>query len=155
MALRAAYVALHRETEAALARHHVTADQFVVLVALAGGEARTQRELVTRTASDPSTLRAMLVLLEKRGLIERRPHPTDGRARSVRLTRAGRRTLTRTWSSTEPVRERLVAALRPTDVERLTTLLKRVAEVTARPPAPQGSRRARRPAVPEPSRKGP
>ena len=66
MTLRAAYMALHRQTDAALVRRGLTADQFVVLTALAGGEARTQRELVARTASDPSTFRAMLVLLETR-----------------------------------------------------------------------------------------
>jgi len=127
VALRAAYLEMHRETDAGLAPLGVTADQFVVLSALAGGEARTQRELVERTSSDPSTLRAMLVLLEKRGLVERRPHPTDGRARSVRLTGLGRRTLTRTWKGTEPVRQRLAAALGPREIERLVTSLRKIA----------------------------
>lgn len=135
MTLRAAYMALHRETDAALARQGVTADQFVVLSALAGGEARTQRDLVARTASDPSTLRAMLVLLEKRGLIERRPHPTDGRARSVRLTSLGRRTLTRTWKATEPVRQRLAAALGPGETDQLTASLGKIAILVPRPSA--------------------
>src|SRR5262245_50816333 len=31
-------------------------------------------------SSDPSTVRAMLVLLEQRGLVERDTHPTDARA---------------------------------------------------------------------------
>ena len=135
MTLRAAYMALHRQTDAALARRGVTADQFVVLTTLAGGEARTQRELVARTASDPSTLRAMLVLLEKRGLIERRPHPTDGRARSVRLTSLGRRTLTRTWKATEPVRQRLAAALGPRETDQLTASLGKIAILVGRPSA--------------------
>ena len=39
MALRTAYLALHRRTDAALARHRVTADQFVLMAALARGEA--------------------------------------------------------------------------------------------------------------------
>jgi DNA-binding MarR family transcriptional regulator len=135
MALRAAYMALHRETEAAVASHGVTADQFVVLAALAGGEARTQRELVARTGSDPSTLRAMLVLLEKRGLVERRPHPTDGRARSVRLTASGRRALGRTWKATEPVRQRLFQSQRPPKGERLTPALERVADLLSQSPS--------------------
>jgi DNA-binding MarR family transcriptional regulator len=125
----------------------VTADQFVVLSALAGGEARTQRDLVARTASDPSTLRAMLVLLEGRGLIERRPHPTDGRARSVKLTASGRRTLSRTWQATEPVRQGLVEALHPRDVEQLTAFLKMVADLVGRPPVREAPRRLRRPAA--------
>ena len=139
VALRAAYLAMHRETDASLARLGVTADQFVVLSALAGGEARTQRELVARTSSDPSTVRAMLVLLEKRGLVERRPHPTDGRARSVKLTTHGRRALARMWSATDPVRERLVATLNPSRIEQLTTSLSKVATLRCRPAAPEAT----------------
>src|SRR5690242_8204901 len=79
LALRAAYLALHRRSDAYFARHGVTADQFVLLAALAGGGARTQRDLARRAASDPNTVRAMLVLLEGRGLVTRGRHPTDGR----------------------------------------------------------------------------
>lgn len=111
MALRGAYLALHRRTDAALARSGVTADQFVVLAALMDGDALTQRELVARTASDPNTLRAMLVLLERQGLVARRPNPADRRARSVALTARGRRLFPRLWRQTEPLRGRLLAAV--------------------------------------------
>jgi DNA-binding MarR family transcriptional regulator len=151
MNLRAAYMALHRETDAALARHGITADQFVVLCALAGGGVQAQRELVARTASDPSTLRAMLVLLESRGLVERPPHPTDGRARSVRLTAPGRRALARTWKATKGVRQRLATALIPRETGRLGRSLERVATVMNRPSTaakagvPRGAGGRRRP----------
>src|SRR5205085_66588 len=45
MALRAAYLAMHRRSDAQFARRGVTADQFVLLAALAGGGAVTQRDL--------------------------------------------------------------------------------------------------------------
>jgi hypothetical protein len=61
LALRGAYLAMHRTCDAHFARAGVTADQFVVLAALAPGQALTQRELAARTSSDPNTLRAMLV----------------------------------------------------------------------------------------------
>lgn len=54
MALRAAYLALHRQSEARFAQHGVTADQFVLLATLARGHALTQRELARRMPSDPS-----------------------------------------------------------------------------------------------------
>lgn len=110
MALRAAYLAMHRQTDALLAPSGVTADQFVVLSALSENDALSQRELVERTSSDPNTLRAMLVLLERRGLIERPPHPTDGRARSVALTATGRQTYRTLWRVTEPVRRRMLVS---------------------------------------------
>ena len=97
MALRAAYLALHRQTDAVLVRWDVTADQFVVLFALSRGDALTQRELVERTSSDPSTIGAMLLRLEGKGLVERLPNPRDARARTVRLTRNGRAAFRRMW----------------------------------------------------------
>jgi DNA-binding MarR family transcriptional regulator len=127
MALRAAYLAMHRRTDAIMARSGVTADQFVVLAALAESDALTQQDLVSRTFSDPNTLRAMLVLLERRRLIERRPHPTDRRARSVSLTRTGRSVFRQLWRKSESLRERLLAALHPDDPGSLVVELRRIA----------------------------
>ena len=47
-ALRAAYLALHRQTNDCFAKDGVTADQFVLLSALADADAVTQQELVRR-----------------------------------------------------------------------------------------------------------
>ena len=128
MGLRAAYLALHRQSDARFAPHGVTADQFVLLASLNRGHALTQRELARRMSSDPSTVRAMLVLLERRGLIERDTHPTDARARTVALTAEGKRTFRRLWTAGEPVRARMFAALRPDEAEVLVELLARVAD---------------------------
>src|SRR6187401_3668392 len=88
--LRAAYLALHRCSDVQFGKLGVTADQFVLLATLARGDALTQRELARRMPSDPSTVRAMLVLLEQRGLVQRNVHPGDARARTVALTAAGK-----------------------------------------------------------------
>ena len=128
MALRAAYLALHRRSDAEFASHGVTADQFVLLATLADGDALTQRELARRMPSDPSTVRAMLVLLERHGLVERSSHPTDSRARTVSLTAAGRRRFRTLWKSGEPIRSQMVDALQAEEVATLVRLLRRVAE---------------------------
>lgn len=132
-ALRAAYLALHRQTNDCLAGDGVTADQFVLLSALSDADAMTQQELVRRVGSDPSTVRAMLVLLERRGLVAREPHPADGRARRVTLTAKGRRAFKKLWAHSEPLRARLLTAFRPGEVTALVELLRRVAEVMAPP----------------------
>jgi DNA-binding MarR family transcriptional regulator len=142
-ALRAAYLALHRQTNDCLAEDGVTADQFVLLAALAEADAVTQQELVRRVRSDPNTVRAMLLLLEGRGLVARERHPADGRARCVTLTGKGRQVFRRLWARSEPLRARLLAAFRPDEVTALVGLLRRVAEVLA-PPAGNGSRTTRR-----------
>jgi DNA-binding MarR family transcriptional regulator len=129
IALRAAYLALHRRSEARFAPHGVTADQFVLLATLArGGEALTQRELARRMSSDPSTVRAMLVLLAARGLVARDTHPTDARARRVALTAKGMRAYRRLWKAGESIRARMLGALEPDEAETLVRLLGRVAE---------------------------
>src|SRR3954471_17460887 len=127
IALRAAYLALHRRSEAQFAPHGVTADQFVLLATLARGHSLTQRELARRMTSDPSTVRAMLVLLERRGLVRRDAHPTDSRSRTVALTPAGDAAFRQLWSAGEPIRARMVDALRPDEAHVLVELLGRVA----------------------------
>lgn len=127
MSLRAAYWAMHRQADACLQPLGVTANQFVLLGLLAEEDGVTQRELVERASSDANTVRAMLVALEEKGLVTRRPHPEDGRARRVKLTRAGRQAYRRLWSESEALRERLLDALRPGEPEALIELLGRLA----------------------------
>ncbi len=126
MALRTAYWAMHRRTEASFGERGTTADQFVLLFLLAGQDGITQQQLVRRASSDANTIRAMLVLLEKRGLVTRERHPTDGRARSVTLTRKGRQTYERLWSRSESVRERLLTAVEPPNAGGLVELLTQI-----------------------------
>jgi DNA-binding MarR family transcriptional regulator len=141
MALRRAYLALHRRTDAVLARTGITADQFVVLAALSEGGAGTQRDLVIRTATDPNSLRAMLVLLEHRGLVRRRPHPTDGRARSVSLTPSGRRIFDKAWRSSEKLRQQLIQPVAARDVAALVAHLNELAAALEPMPARAASKR--------------
>ncbi len=131
LALRAAYHGLHRQSDMQFAEHGVTADQFVLLATLARGAALTQRELAARMPSDPSTVRAMLALLEQRGLVSRSSHPTDGRARTVALTKAGRRTFQQAWEAGQPIRDQMVNSLSAREARMLVTLLRRVAESLA------------------------
>ena len=115
MRLRAAYLALHRRTNAALARSGLTADQFVLLTALSEGDGVTQKTLGERTASDPNTLSEMLARLEAKGLVSRRRHAADGRARCVTLTRRGRRVQATLWEGSAAIRAEL-ESLFPSDV---------------------------------------
>lgn len=131
LALRAAYHGLHRQSDTLFAEHGVTADQFVLLATLARGAALTQRELAARMPSDPSTVRAMLVLLESRGLVARNAHPTDGRARTVALTRAGRQKYQQVWEAGQSIRDQMVSSLSAREAGTLVTLLRRVAESLA------------------------
>ncbi len=126
MALRRAYLLMHRQADAHFTIDDVTADQFVLLRVLAESGALTQQALAARIASDPSTLRAMLVLLEKKELVLRTPHPTDGRARLVSLTERGELLQGELWSHSESFRQRLTTLLGPDDTTTLVSLLNRL-----------------------------
>jgi DNA-binding MarR family transcriptional regulator len=124
--LRAAYFGMHRVSDAHFTRHGVTADQFVLLACLAEQDAITQQELARRASSDPSTIRAMLVLLEGRGLVSRERNPADGRARVVTLTARGRRLAERLWKSSEPIRVQMLAGFSEEEARSLVGCLRRL-----------------------------
>ena len=124
--LRAAYFAMHRASDSYFSRHGITADQFVLLARLGEQDAVMQQDLVRRAASDPSTVRAMLVLLEGRGLLARERHPADGRAREVKLTTKGRRLYERLWRTSEPIRAQLLADFSEKETEQLLGFLRRL-----------------------------
>ena len=124
--LRAAYFAMHRASDSHFAHHGITADQFVVLACLGERDAVMQQDLVRRAASDPSTIRAMLVLLEGRGLVVREQHPADGRAREVSLTAKGRRMYERLWRTSEPIREQLLVGFSEQEAQALLGFLPRL-----------------------------
>jgi DNA-binding MarR family transcriptional regulator len=91
MHLRAAYFSLRRTAQTRLAESGATVDQAVVMTLLAEEPALTQREIVDRSFSDPSTVRAMLVLLEQRNWVRRESDPVDARVWRVSLTAEGRK----------------------------------------------------------------
>ncbi|MBX3442578.1 MAG: MarR family transcriptional regulator [Planctomyces sp.] len=129
LALRSAYWTLHRQTDASLQAHGVTASQFVLLTLLSDQPAVTQRELVDLASSDPNTVRAMLVALQGKGLVSRQRHPTDGRAWQVSLTEQGRNLLPSLWRLTDPVRDRLLTEFDDDERRTLERLLVRTAAV--------------------------
>ncbi|HYQ67390.1 MarR family winged helix-turn-helix transcriptional regulator [Actinophytocola sp.] len=52
-------------------------------------ETPTMRDLSRQMRCDPSTISLMADKLDRSGLVERRPHPTDGRKRTLALTDRG------------------------------------------------------------------
>ena len=62
---------------------------FSVLSLVAHNPGITSRQLCATLNVLPPNLVGLIAALERRGLIERRPHPSDGRAMGVHLTPAG------------------------------------------------------------------
>lgn len=133
MGLRAAYLRMHRQTNAYLARCGITADQFVLLALLMGEDGITQRELVRRASSDANTVRAMLVLLENRGLVGRGPHPKDRRARVVTLTQGGREAFDGYVSAVRLLQDHLSGLFEDGEARVLVNSLERISQAMALP----------------------
>lgn len=128
MGLRAAYWSMHRQTNACLAQHGATAEQFVILALLAEEDGITQKELCSRASSDPNTIRPILMRLEQRGLVRRDQHPTDGRARHVILTRKGRQVHRKLARTLKALEDQLSGPFQTQEREALVSSLGRISQ---------------------------
>jgi DNA-binding MarR family transcriptional regulator len=144
MWLRKAYLAFHRQVNAWMLDHGITADQYVVLRVVAREPGLTQIEIVERTASDPNTVTAILRRLERRRLIRRKTHARDGRARCVILTPAGRALQQRAYRDSEPLRAALWACTTETSREQSEKFLQLVHKVFSGQISETNGRSARR-----------
>ena len=108
--------AVDRALAQALDRLGLTEATGAALWALDPGTAPpTMRDLARTLACDPSNASLISAKLERDGLVERRPHPSDGRSRVLVLTPQGRQLHSRLLAE--------VAALTP--VRHLDTTQKR------------------------------
>jgi DNA-binding MarR family transcriptional regulator len=127
LGLRAAYLMMHRRANAVFSPFGLTADQFVLLTALAGGDGVTQKELARLTHSDPNTISEMLGRLERRGLIRRERHADDARALSVFLTKNGWAAHQRAMEGVAPFCQALAGLVPRDEGETLLGHLNRIA----------------------------
>lgn len=123
---RANAVSLSR-ANAALAEHGLKVRSYSVLALAASGARPSQRELSEFLRLDPSQIVALIDELETRGWALREPDPSDRRANVVVITDLGRETYEAARTSTVAAERNAFAELSPTDLERFTDLLRRLA----------------------------
>jgi DNA-binding MarR family transcriptional regulator len=100
---------------------------FGVMTLIESHPGSAQRDLVTRSLIDPSSMVAVIDELEQMGLAERRRHPDDRRKHAVHLTAKGRRTLERARAAAAQTAKETFAPLDPEEVETLRRLLRKLA----------------------------
>lgn len=100
--------------------------------------AMTQQLLGKCTGIDPSSMVATIDDLEARGLVERRPHPSDRRAHALHLTDRGREVLGRGRQVARAAEDDLLAPLSREDRKALHELLLRLALAAEEPPPGRG-----------------
>jgi len=145
MWLRKAYLTFDRRVNTWMLSHGITADQYVVLRIVAREPGITQIKIVERAASDPNTVAAILRLLEQRGLVQRRAHSSDRRARCVFLTVAGRNLERRAFKDSEPLRVALADCMKESEFDANQHFLERIFEVFSAPTVEVNGHPQRRP----------
>jgi DNA-binding MarR family transcriptional regulator len=117
--------AIRRQMEAAvLAADRLSWTSFVVLWVLWVWGEMESRELADAVGISPPTTTGVVMTLERRGLVERNRHASDGRRVRVSLTRTGRRKIEKLFPKFNAEESSITAHLSPQDQERLATMLR-------------------------------
>ena len=78
-----------RRVRAAAATHELSLTESSVMARLAREGPATKADLARAEAVKPQSMGAIVTALEERGLVARKPHPTDGRQVPIELTTKG------------------------------------------------------------------
>ncbi|MGK9234330.1 MarR family winged helix-turn-helix transcriptional regulator [Inquilinus limosus] len=104
----------------------LTATQWAVLAKLLERGPCSQNRLGRRTAMDAATIKGVVDRLGRRGLIETRPDPEDGRRLEVALSPAGQALAERTVPNARSITEETLAPLSAAERTTLITLLRKL-----------------------------
>lgn len=110
--------------------------EYGALTVLHGEPGIDQRRFSSILGIDPMSASQLLDRLERMGLVSRRPHPTDRRARALFLTPEGLDLRLRLRPSGLAAQERILSPLRPEERPMLIDMLTRIIDyhgVYARP----------------------
>jgi DNA-binding MarR family transcriptional regulator len=99
---------------------------FSVLSLVAHNPGITSRQLCSTLGILPPNLVGMVNALEKREVLERRPHPRDGRAMGLHLTPAGHKLMRDAEKTAAALEAEVSARLSPSELQTLIRLLKKV-----------------------------
>ena len=113
--------ALARRFDDVLRPHGLTNGQFSLLMSLNRPEPPPMGPVASLLAMDRTTLTAALKPLERRGLVQIAPDPTDRRSRILKLTAKGRKLLAEAlpvWKQTHEEIERDLPGADPESLRR-------------------------------------
>ena len=119
--------AVQSYAEESISELQMCGSDFAVLEALLHKGPLAVNEIGKKVLLTSGSITVAVDRLETKGLVERRAHRSDRRARIVHLTNAGRKLITRIYADHAADMERLAAAsLTRTEREKLIRLLKKI-----------------------------
>jgi DNA-binding MarR family transcriptional regulator len=101
--------------------------EFALLRAVAASDGEPQNALAERLHISPSWMVAIVDELERRGLLERKPHARDRRVRNLHLTASGKKLLRQAERRAHQFDRRVTDPLSDAELQQLLELLQRVA----------------------------
>ncbi|WP_395685350.1 MarR family winged helix-turn-helix transcriptional regulator [Aestuariivirga sp.] len=116
----------HTTIFAACMPDELTPTQWAALVRLAELESLSQNLLGRETAMDAATIKGVVDRLLRRGLVETRPDPHDGRRMLVAITASGREAVRRGVGPGEQISAQTLKPLSPPERKLLLDLLRRI-----------------------------
>ena len=125
--LRRAFLSICRCGDVVFNPYRLTTEQFALMRSVMLEPGIRQTELTNRIFAEPNTVTAMVTLLEKRGILRRKPCPTDKRVRQLYLTSHGQAVMQRLSAEWEPMREVLRRYFDNEDGHRALEILDQVA----------------------------
>lgn len=137
IALARAHDAVLAHAQANAAEHGLTLAEFGVLEALLHKGPLTQGEAQRAILVSSGGITFVVDRLVKRGLVERRPHPTDGRARIAALTEEGDRLIQSIFPGHAARIKAAVAGLGKKDKREAIRLLQGLGKFAAALEAPE------------------
>ena len=105
--LRRAFLSVCRCGDAMFSPYRLTTEQYALMRAVQRNPGIRQAEITDQIFAEPNTVTAMVTLLEARGIIRRKPSPTDGRVRQLFMTTHGQTVMQRLSADWKPMRELL------------------------------------------------
>jgi DNA-binding MarR family transcriptional regulator len=111
--------------------HELSWTQKAVMVRLDGEGPATIAELARAEGVKPQSMGATVAALEEMGIVERKPHPTDGRQMNIALTPKGARVRRDARIAKQTWLAQSIAKLDATEQKKLpalTALIKRLGE---------------------------
>jgi DNA-binding MarR family transcriptional regulator len=108
----------------ALGERGLTTPQYAVLSALDEEPGLSNADLARRAFVTPQTMNSIVVLLERAGLVERRPHAVHGRVLSTVLTPAGTELVQSCHDVVRRIEERMLTPLSDAEQAQLAMLLR-------------------------------
>ena len=105
--LRRAFLSISRCGDVIFSPYRLTTEQYALMRAVQRDPGIRQTEITNQISAEPNTVTAMVTLLEKRGILRRKPSPTDKRVRQLFLTSHGQTVMYRLSTDWKPMRELL------------------------------------------------